>query len=97
MLPVEYALISQFLAFNILYAVDSSTTVRGWTPPWYGSYRFILTAIVGLSIVISLIGRGQVSDRIGTMPTAAERVKELADTRGKSTVGKKTKKSEDDE
>ena len=69
----------------------------GWTPPWYGTYRFILTFVVGASIVFSLIGRGQVSDRIGTMPDAAERVKELADTRGKSTAGKKRKKSGDDE
>ncbi|KAL9059488.1 MAG: hypothetical protein Q9162_001186 [Coniocarpon cinnabarinum] len=97
LLPVEYALISQFLAFNILYAVDSSTTKRGWTPEWYGTYRFILTFIVGASIVMSLIGRGQVSDRIGTMPTAAERVKEFADSRGKSTVGKKGKRSGSDE
>ncbi|KAB8337288.1 hypothetical protein FH972_021589 [Carpinus fangiana] len=65
LLPVEYALIAQFLAFNLLYAVDSSATVRGWTPAWYSSYRFILTLIVGASIVLSLIGRGQVADRIG--------------------------------
>lgn len=34
LLPVEYALITQFLAFNLLYAVDSATVTRGWTPPW---------------------------------------------------------------
>lgn len=77
LLPVEYALITQFLAFNILYAVDNAATIRGWTPPWYGTYRFLLTFVVGLSIVVSLIGRGQVSDRIGTAPSAADRVKEL--------------------
>lgn len=73
MLPVEYALISQFLAFNLLYTVDSAATVRGWTPPWYSSYRFILTFVVGASIVISLIGRGQVMDRINKLPTATEK------------------------
>lgn len=94
LLPVEYALITQFLAFNILYAVDSNTTRLGWTPAWYGTYRFILTFIVGASIVFSLIGRGQVSDRIGTMPSAAERVKEAADARPKK--GKKKKAAEEE-
>jgi len=77
LMPVEYALITQFLAFNLLYAVDSSATTRGWTPPWYGSYRFILTFVVGASIVISLIGRGHVQGRINKLPTAADRYKEL--------------------
>ena len=49
----------------------------GWTPPWYGTYRFILTFIVGASIVLSLIGRGQVQDRVGRAPSAADRVGEL--------------------
>lgn len=83
LMPVEYALITQFLAFNVLYAVDSSTTTRGWTPHWYSSYRFILTAIVGTSIVLSLIGRGQVADRIGSLPSSADRVKELANSQRK--------------
>lgn len=77
LMPVEYALITQFLAFNTLYAVDSSTVTKGWTPPWYGTYRFILTFVVGASIVISLVGRGQVQDRVGEAPTAAERMKAL--------------------
>ena len=89
-------MISQFLAFTLLYAVDAQTTVRGWTPPWYQTYRFVLTFVVGASIVISLIGRGQVSDRIGTMPNAAERVKELSETRQKEKKGKK-KAAQDEE
>lgn len=76
-MPVEYALITQFLAFNTLYAVDSATVTRGWTPQWYGTYRFLLTFVVGTSIVISLIGRGQIQDQVGTAPTAAQRVKAL--------------------
>lgn len=82
-MPVEYALISQFLAFNVLYAVDSSATIKGWTPHWYSTYRFILTAIVGTSIVLSLVGRGQVADRIQAMPSSAERVKDLANSQRK--------------
>ncbi|KAI9725459.1 MAG: hypothetical protein M1828_003130 [Chrysothrix sp. TS-e1954] len=77
LLPVEYALIGQFVAFNLLYSKDADFTKRGWCPPWYSTYRFVLTFIVGGSIVLSLIGRGQLSDRIGSAPTATERVKEL--------------------
>jgi len=77
MLPVEYALITQFLAFNTLYTVDSIATNRGWTPPWYSSYRFVLTAVVGTAIVVSLIGRGQVMDRINKLPTAGDRFKQI--------------------
>ena len=40
-------------------------------------YRFILTFIVGVSIVISLIGRGEVSSEVGRMPGAVDRVKAL--------------------
>jgi hypothetical protein len=40
-------------------------------------YRFILTFIVGASIVISLIGRGEVSAKVGRMPGAVDRVKAL--------------------
>lgn len=76
-MPIEYALITQFLAFNMLYAVDSATTTRGWTPPWYGTYRFLLTFVVGASIVVSLIGRGQIQDQIGLAPTATKRVQAL--------------------
>ncbi|TAQ85400.1 hypothetical protein B7494_g6293 [Chlorociboria aeruginascens] len=59
-MPVEYALITQFLAFNFLYFADARATVRGWFPPWYSTYRFVLTFFVGASIVVSLIGRGQI-------------------------------------
>jgi hypothetical protein len=59
-MPVEHALITQFLAFNFLYFADARATVRGWFPPWYSTYRFVLTFFVGASIVISLVGRGQI-------------------------------------
>lgn len=60
-MPVEYALITQFLAFNFLYFADARATVRGWFPPWYSTYRFVLTFLVGASIVVSLVGRGQIA------------------------------------
>ncbi|KAL1594463.1 hypothetical protein SLS60_010223 [Paraconiothyrium brasiliense] len=77
LMPVEYALITQFMAFTLLYYVDTRATYRGWTPPWYAIYRFVLTFIVGGSIVVSLIGRGEVSDQIGRMPGAVDRMKTL--------------------
>ena len=75
LLPVEYALITQFLAFNFLYYTDVRAKNRGWAPHWYGVYRFVLTFIVGGSIVLSLIGRGQIADRIHRMPSAAESIR----------------------
>lgn len=96
-MPVEYALITQFLAFVMLYSVDSSATVRGWVPAWYSSYRFILTFVVGTSIVLSLIGRGHVADRVGKAPSASDHFRELQE----ETFTKKSKgsrgKNEDEE
>lgn len=80
LLPVEYALITQFLAFNFLYYTDSRACRRGWAPPWYSVYRFVLTFIVGGSIVASLIGRGHIADRIGKLPSPADRVRALRDS-----------------
>lgn len=61
LMPVEIALTTQFLAFVSLYFIDARASVRGWAPPWYSLYRFVLTFFVGGSIVISLIGRGQIT------------------------------------
>jgi hypothetical protein len=76
---VQYALIAQFLAFNFLYYADSRACRRGWTPPWYGTYRFVLTFIVGATIVVTLIGRGELIGKIGQLPSPAQRVKGLQD------------------
>lgn len=81
LLPVEYALISQFLIFNFLYYADARACTRGWTPGWYNVYRFVLTFIVGASIVMSLIGRGQIADQIGRLPGPADRIRELQEWR----------------
>ena len=80
LLPVEYALISQFLAFNFLYYTDARATAHGWTPSWYQTYRFVLTFVVGASIVISLIGRGQIAEHIGKLPGPADRMKAVRDS-----------------
>ncbi len=54
--------------------------VRGWTPEWYSTYRFVLTFIVGASIVASLIGRGEIADKIHRLPGPADRIKALRDS-----------------
>src|SRR5579871_6620091 len=80
LMSIEQALIVQFLAFNFLYFADARATVRGWAPPWYATYRFVLTFIVGASIVISLIGRGQIAAGDKKLPGAAEKMKALRDS-----------------
>lgn len=76
LMPIEGALITQFLGFVGLYYVDVRATYKGWTPPWYAVYRFILTFIVGASIVVSLIGRGELP---GHVPTAVNRAEVFHD------------------
>jgi hypothetical protein len=70
LMPIEGALITQFLGFTALYYVDVRATLLGWTPAWYRTYRFILTMVVGASIVLTLIGRGELPDHI---PSATHR------------------------
>ncbi|KAL8939912.1 MAG: hypothetical protein Q9216_003101 [Gyalolechia sp. 2 TL-2023] len=77
LLPVEYALIAQFTAFIFLYFADANAVVKGWAPPWYSTYRFVLTFIVGASIVFSLIGRGQIADKVSRLPSPADRLRDL--------------------
>ncbi|CAH0048441.1 unnamed protein product [Clonostachys solani] len=60
LMPLEYGLITQFAAFVALYFADSRATIRGWAPPWYGHYRFLLTAMVGFALFISLVGRSRI-------------------------------------
>ena len=77
--PIEYALIAQFSAFVWLYFADARAVVRGWAPHWYSTYRFVLTFVVGASIVASLIGRGQIADKINRLPSPADRIQKLRD------------------
>ncbi|KAF1813956.1 hypothetical protein P152DRAFT_394621 [Eremomyces bilateralis CBS 781.70] len=64
LLEAETALISQFAAFVLLYYADTAATVRGWAPPWYSTYRFVLTFVVGAAICVSLIARSMVKDKV---------------------------------
>ncbi len=61
-MPIHFALTGQFLAFTLLYMADSKATRLGWAPPWYSTYRFVLTFIVGSAILISLIFRAKIDD-----------------------------------
>lgn len=79
LMPVEQALITQFLAFVLLYFTDTRAATKGWAPAWYGPYRFVLTFVVGASIVISLIGRGKVISGIGSLPGPSEGMQEFRD------------------
>lgn len=77
LLSAEVGLITQFLAFTFLYYADARASNRGWAPSWYAVYRFVLTFIVGASIVASLIGRGQIADLV-TAPTGpADRMRAI--------------------
>lgn len=60
LLPLDYALVVQFVGFTGIYFADAQATMLGWAPKWYTTYRFILTFIVGVCIVTTLIGRGKV-------------------------------------
>jgi len=79
LMPIEGALITQFIGFVALYYVDTRAATRGWTPPWYAVYRFVLTFIVGASLVLCLIGRGELPDHI---PGAEDRAKVFKDDGG---------------
>ncbi|RYP92092.1 hypothetical protein DL770_001753 [Monosporascus sp. CRB-9-2] len=76
MLPVEFALTAQFGAFVALYWADTHATRRGWAPSWYSTYRFVLTAIVGAAIALSLIGRAKVGDAKPRLTGLGEKFRE---------------------
>ncbi|PYH88289.1 hypothetical protein BO71DRAFT_403997 [Aspergillus ellipticus CBS 707.79] len=77
LLPVEYALISQFLAFTFLYYNDARAATRGFAPAWYSMYRFVLTFIVGASIVATLVGREQISGILAGEHTIKDKINAL--------------------
>ncbi|KAF5026481.1 hypothetical protein F66182_1429 [Fusarium sp. NRRL 66182] len=77
LLPIEHALITQFLAFTFLYYNDARAASRGLAPHWYGMYRFVLTFIVGASIVATLIGRERISQSDTEEHTLTEKIQAL--------------------
>lgn len=94
---MEYALITQFLAFTFLYYNDARAAAAGRAPHWYGMYRFVLTFVVGASIVATLIGREQiqqslvsehtVKDKINALIFLQKKEKEEAEARKKAELG----------
>ncbi|WEW60742.1 hypothetical protein PRK78_006229 [Emydomyces testavorans] len=84
LLPAEYALITQFFAFTFLYYNDARAAVRGWTPSWYHMYRFVLTFVVGASIVVSLIGREQLASHFASKHGVADKVTALRSIKWKN-------------
>lgn len=107
LLPVEYALISQFFAFTFLYYNDARAATAGRAPHWYGMYRFVLTFVVGASIVASLIGREQITNTISTEHTIGDKInalkflqqkeKEEAEARRRAELGQETESESEDE
>jgi hypothetical protein len=79
LMPVEYALITQFTAFTFLYFADARATVRGWFPAWYSTYRFVLTFIVGAAIVASLVGRGRIVRSDSQLKSSVDYIKQDKD------------------
>jgi len=77
LLPVEYALITQFLAFTFLYYNDARAAAAGRAPHWYSMYRFVLTFVVGASIVATLIGREQIQQAINTEHSVKDKINAL--------------------
>ncbi|KAI5450597.1 hypothetical protein NCC49_002856 [Naganishia albida] len=57
-LPHGIALATQWAGFTGMWMLDQRASIRGWTPPWYSTYRFYLSIIVGFSIIGTLAGTG---------------------------------------
>lgn len=80
LLPVEYALITQFLSFIFLYFQDAKATSRGTAPPWYASFRFVLTFVVGASIVVTLVSRGQIFAFVGHPGRTSDKLQQIRES-----------------
>lgn len=66
LLAPQMALVAQWAAYVVTWFIDLQATSRGWAPSWYSSYRFGLTAAVGLSIIATLAGTvSDVASRFG--------------------------------
>jgi len=73
LLPGQLALASQWAAFTGVWYLDSRATARGWTPSWYSTYRFALTAVVGSCIVVTL-GASNYYSRDSSLGSAADKL-----------------------
>ncbi|KAA8910257.1 hypothetical protein FN846DRAFT_939608 [Sphaerosporella brunnea] len=77
LLPLDYAMLTQFIGFVGMYFMDAQACAMGWTPNWYSTYRFILTFVVGACIIMTLIGRGQIGDAITPAVGARRHLEEI--------------------
>lgn len=87
LLPLDYALLTQFVGFVGMYFADTTATFYGWVPKWYATYRFILTFIVGACIIITLIGRGQIGDSIQDSGVARKHLQDIRNSQRGSARG----------
>ncbi|KAL4866999.1 hypothetical protein BDV12DRAFT_171999 [Aspergillus spectabilis] len=94
---VEYALITQFLAFTFLYYNDARAAVKGRAPQWYSMYRFVLTFVVGASIVATLVGREQISGIVSKDHNISEKVSALLFLQEKEKEEAAARKAEQEE
>ncbi|ORY35475.1 hypothetical protein BCR39DRAFT_509939 [Naematelia encephala] len=46
----------QWLGFTGMWLIDQRASTNGWTPPWYATYRFYLSIVVGFSIIATFAG-----------------------------------------
>ncbi|RDW57051.1 DUF3429 domain-containing protein [Aspergillus mulundensis] len=97
LLPVEHALITQFLAFTFLYYNDARLSVKGLAPKWYSMYRFVLTFIVGASIVATLVGREQISGIVAKEHNISDKINALLYLQKKEEEEAAARKAEQEE
>ncbi|GAA97729.1 uncharacterized protein L969DRAFT_55314 [Mixia osmundae IAM 14324] len=74
----QIALAIQWAAFVGVWWADWRTSTWGWTPKWYATYRFGLTAIVGSAILVSLGGANYFGpDKGGPGSLTSQRLAEI--------------------
>ncbi|KAK7920122.1 hypothetical protein PG985_008144 [Apiospora marii] len=76
LMPWPWALTAQWAAFVGLWLADRTASIRGWAPYWYATYRFVLTAIVGVAIMISMIGTMKVGQYKPQFGEISEKIQE---------------------
>ncbi|KAK8093550.1 hypothetical protein PG997_000235 [Apiospora hydei] len=76
LLSWPWALTAQWAAFVGLWLADRTASIRGWAPYWYATYRFVLTAIVGISIMISMVGTMKVGQYKPQFAKISEKIQE---------------------
>jgi len=59
------ALASQWVGFTLTWFMDQRAASNGWTPPWFATYRFYLSIIVGFSIIGTLAGTSYYQEGAG--------------------------------